>query len=1274
MTNKIFFHAIFVLIIFSIMAQFGFAAQAAGQLSIAGPNECSTGQKFYLEAALDEIGNGYKNVQYVWMLKNKRIKTGKKIPVIINETGEYEFNVQAIGEEGGRKALLYEASHKVSIIETLSKVKKSEDKIVESSALSPERGIYKAKLKCGLEAAVTAKDANCSDKLEISVLENYENYSYPDFYIIKLDTRAALSEASFKAEFDFCADSGEISVCRFSDDAPESADMAVTSEIRAGHVIAGFTTGGAAIKSGDLLIAGSHKFAGKRNGFKKKKIGREGGEITLNNKTNLNILPDALDDTVEISMAEYESPQVANAPAQKTITIKSEANIKNASLHLRSGAKFDEDHTSLVYIPKDADPKYIPFQIDRSSETLIANFTGGKLPAGEKMEEDRKLHRQKRVKGKDLNAPSNAKNSEPPIDFSAGANFVLETGSGPKSVAKSSIIELPYYEQGINGCCWAAAALAVIKAYDPGPYTDMSIYELLKGMNIDKNDGIGGWWSYDMSRLAARIKGYTQTPNETFTFWNFNNFTNYIIAQTADQKPVIANMATHQAVFCGYELTGEKIDDGVTLIYHDPQNSAEKNPPQTPYRRISPAALYSDFTPSGAKSVNMTISPSNPLQSAKAKFLQTIHLSDSQTGDIYGKNASGAGIVKNFKTRKIVIDYINWDIASNSGCRFKSYDDLPEFDEFWISNIPVWNADRKNTAVCSVKSSIHRIKDGKIEFPAIVSTEEIKFEIPPYDSSATSTSNGDNKARRLYTNMLSLDKLKAKLLDSDRSLALLTELRDGAGNLMGGFDIRFNYSPLIIKPARIENAEPGSTHRFMAFINGRETKVKWSLNENSNAKIDETGALTINSEISEDAGTLSINAVEINDAAPEIAALKSSIKLLKSATAEVSLAKSKTGKIKIGELKLIPERACLQLGEKIKFTVLADGQETSEINWTLKYAPVMVFDVANGGRGSETELDLPTSDIGVIGNDGLYTAPKKHVCEKLMIEAKSKLDPAASPAKAFINLTYLLITTEVDINNLDLAKKYEFNLVAYNMPTSHYYEWDFGDKTAPQKDNGNYLRHAYQSGGEYIIKVKVLDEQTNKIITESELKVKIAAQFQTKVFKTYYNDDGETLMEEFQGYEKNGNKIKNGWYKKYSKYGKLKYEGFYNEDKKHGHWKYHNTDGSYSELEFVNNLEEGEWKGYYPTGALYYIRPMVNGENEGTYKEYYPTGAKSVEYEIKNGKQSGKYTSWYENGTKLHEGEYIDTVQTGVWTYYRQDGSISEKSLYENGKCVKRLQ
>jgi uncharacterized protein len=79
------------------------------------------------------------------------------------------------------------------------------------------------------------------------------------------------------------------------------------------------------------------------------------------------------------------------------------------------------------------------------------------------------------------------------------------------------------------------------------------------------------------------------------------------------------------------------------------------------------------------------------------------------------------------------------------------------------------------------------------------------------------------------------------------------------------------------------------------------------------------------------------------------------------------------------------------------------------------------------------------------------------------------------------------------------------------------------------------------------------------------------------------------------------------------------------------------------EGEYINDVKEGSWRGYYIDGASFYEGSFVDGQPDGVYKHY------------------------WETGTLFMEGRYNLGLKEGEWKHYNREGKQYLSINYKNG-------
>ena len=93
---------------------------------------------------------------------------------------------------------------------------------------------------------------------------------------------------------------------------------------------------------------------------------------------------------------------------------------------------------------------------------------------------------------------------------------------------------------------------------------------------------------------------------------------------------------------------------------------------------------------------------------------------------------------------------------------------------------------------------------------------------------------------------------------------------------------------------------------------------------------------------------------------------------------------------------------------------------------------------------------------------------------------------------------------------------------------------------------------------------------------------------------------------------------------------------------KEGSWTMTDTKGFVLTGEYVDDLREGEWTAWYPSGVVF------------------------QKVDFARDKKNGTWVQWSESGAKTFERQYKDDLQDGVSVSYGADGSV-DRSVWRAG-------
>lgn len=96
-------------------------------------------------------------------------------------------------------------------------------------------------------------------------------------------------------------------------------------------------------------------------------------------------------------------------------------------------------------------------------------------------------------------------------------------------------------------------------------------------------------------------------------------------------------------------------------------------------------------------------------------------------------------------------------------------------------------------------------------------------------------------------------------------------------------------------------------------------------------------------------------------------------------------------------------------------------------------------------------------------------------------------------------------------------------------------------------------------------------------------------------------------------------------------------------------------------------LTDGEYTGYYKSGAVFFTKNMKEGLLDGKVTEYYESGAVMSESEYKDGTRQGILKGYYEDGSTFYVLEFKDGLLWNVLSQFARDGSDLPSGSLRNG-------
>ncbi|MHA8060364.1 toxin-antitoxin system YwqK family antitoxin [Aquirufa beregesia] len=113
---------------------------------------------------------------------------------------------------------------------------------------------------------------------------------------------------------------------------------------------------------------------------------------------------------------------------------------------------------------------------------------------------------------------------------------------------------------------------------------------------------------------------------------------------------------------------------------------------------------------------------------------------------------------------------------------------------------------------------------------------------------------------------------------------------------------------------------------------------------------------------------------------------------------------------------------------------------------------------------------------------------------------------------------------------------------------------------------------------------------------------------------------------------------------------------------------YPNTTDTASIEHYVNGLEDGIWRKYYPSSQLYEIRAYDRGKKTGTYEAWWDNGKRMRVFEFENDEYQGICREWNEDGQLIKEMHYEKGHEQGAQKMFYDNGKIRSNYLVLEGR------
>ena len=107
-----------------------------------------------------------------------------------------------------------------------------------------------------------------------------------------------------------------------------------------------------------------------------------------------------------------------------------------------------------------------------------------------------------------------------------------------------------------------------------------------------------------------------------------------------------------------------------------------------------------------------------------------------------------------------------------------------------------------------------------------------------------------------------------------------------------------------------------------------------------------------------------------------------------------------------------------------------------------------------------------------------------------------------------------------------------------------------------------------------------------------------------------------------------------------------------------------------SEGQFINEVKEGEWKGYGNYGTLMSVTNYKDGLKSGEENNYTETSSLSSKVSYKEGLLDGLSIEYYPNGSFRTQASFKEDNLHGSFVTYNQEGTIMQDKYFINGQLM----
>lgn len=426
-------------------------------------------------------------------------------------------------------------------------------------------------------------------------------------------------------------------------------------------------------------------------------IGSGGGSLTLQDGASIRIPSGAVSGETKVTLRKIGNERYFDAPNRSAYDLTATVDPTQLTFTLPGKAGLNqEDFGILNYDPETMEGEEIPFTYNPTTGTLTATITPGRTVSG---------------------AGSASKIAGGLKDRT---RWVTEVDPLVEPDRTQQVIEMPFYQQD-ELTCWASSIKMMTRAYKSGATTQ--VHDYLKYAGYPPTTGPNAYM-YRL-KVPSALRAYADGSATGTMYWRETSAFNNLVEQLDSGRAVVMGRKNHSFVVIGYEkASGTHGPSSYRFLVHDPGDGNTGNAwkewswlADRTYADLTMTEIWIPKPPNADRPLQTVGLP----MSGATGWIRFFKLNDQGGPDILGvltfNTESSAGY--GWKHRS------TW--ASSIAADVKTLE----------LNLPLWNADRTNSASISVMTSITQRGGGRKyesrEFktlPVSVEPQEFQLQIP----------------------------------------------------------------------------------------------------------------------------------------------------------------------------------------------------------------------------------------------------------------------------------------------------------------------------------------------------------------------------------------------------------------------------------------------------------------------------------------------------------------------------------------------------------------